>query len=58
MGINRWSEVEERKRNETDVKEGRVLPKAVSGDPITWLLAFDTPAAVEANSSVVEKVME
>ena len=33
MGINRWSDFEERKRNETDAKAGDELPADKKGDP-------------------------
>ena len=32
MGINRWSDIEERKRNETDAKAGEELPAENKGD--------------------------
>jgi hypothetical protein len=33
VGINRWSDFEERKRNETDAKAGNELPADKKGDP-------------------------
>jgi hypothetical protein len=33
VGINRWSDFEERKRNETDAKAGDELPADKKGDP-------------------------
>ena len=33
MSINRWSDFEERKRNETDAKAGDELPADKKGDP-------------------------
>jgi hypothetical protein len=32
MGINRYSDIEERKRNETDAKAGDKVPKGDKGD--------------------------
>jgi hypothetical protein len=32
VGINRWSDIEERKRNETDAKAGDELPADKKGD--------------------------
>jgi hypothetical protein len=34
MGINRWSNIEERKRNETNAKAGEEVPKGNRGIPL------------------------
>ncbi len=37
MGINRWSDVEQRKRNETEAKAGDEIPKNEKGDAFSRL---------------------
>ena len=58
MGINRWSDVEERKRNETDAKAGDEVPEAKKGDASSRLDASKGPAEDEEKREVVEKLME
>ena len=58
MGINRWSDIEERKRNETDAKAGDELPKTEKGDASSRLEASEGPAEVEEKREVVEKLKE
>ena len=58
MGINRWSDIEERKRNETDVKAGDEFPKAEKGDASSRLEASEGPAEAEEKREVVEKLKE
>ena len=58
MGINRWSDIEERKRNETDAKAGDELPKAEKGDASSRLEASEGPAEAEEKRKVVEKLKE
>ena len=58
MGINRWSDIEERKRNETDAKVGDELPKAEKGDASSRLEASEGPAEAEEKREVVEKLKE
>ena len=41
MGINRWSDIEERKRNETDAKAGDELLKGKKGDASSRLEASE-----------------
>jgi hypothetical protein len=56
MGINRWSDIEERKRNETDAKAGDELPKGKKGDASSRLEASEGPAEDEQKREVVEKL--
>lgn len=56
MGINRWSGIEERKRNETDAKAGDEVPKEKKGDASSRLKASEEPAEDEENREVVEKL--
>jgi hypothetical protein len=58
MGINRFSEIEERKRNETDAKAGDEIPKGKKGDASSRLQASGEPAADEEKREVVEKLEE
>ena len=55
MGINRFSDIEERKRNETDAKAGDELPKK-KGDTSTRLQDSEGPAEDEEKREVVEKL--
>ncbi len=57
MGINRWSDVEQRKRNETDAKAGDDdLPKDEKGDASSRLQGSEGPAEDEEKREVVEKL--
>ncbi len=57
MGINRFSDIEERKRNETDAKAGDELPKEQKkGDPSSRPEASEGPAESEEKREVVEKL--
>src|SRR5918997_58356 len=47
MGINRWSDIEERKRNETNAKAGDEVPKGKKGDASSRLQASKEPAQNE-----------
>ena len=58
MGINRWSDIEERKRNETDAKAGDELPKEKAGDASSRLETSKEPAEDEEKRRVVEKLRE
>ena len=58
MGINRWSDVEERKRNETDAKAGDEIPKEKKGDASSRLEASEGPAEDEEKRRVIEKLKE
>ncbi len=58
MGINRFSDIEERKRNETDAKAGDGLPKEKKGDASSRLQASEEPAEDREKREVVEKLKE
>ena len=58
MGINRWSDVEQRKRDETDAKAGDKLPKDQKGDASSRLQGSEGPAEDEEKREVVEKLKE
>ncbi len=58
MGINRWSSIEERKRNETDAKAGDELPKGKKGDASSRVEASEGPAEDPEKREVVEKLRE
>ena len=58
MGINRWSDIEERKRNETDAKAGDELAAEDKGDTSSRLQASEGPAEDEEKRDVVEKLKE
>jgi hypothetical protein len=56
MGINRWSDIEERKRNETDAKAGEEVPKGKKGDASSRLQASEEPAEAKEKRQVLEKL--
>jgi hypothetical protein len=56
VGINRWSKVEERKRNETDAKAGEELAAGNEGDASSRLQAAKEPKENEEKREVVEKL--
>ncbi len=58
MGINRWSDIEQRKRNETDAKAGDVIPKEGQGDASSRLEASQEPAEDPEKREVIEKLRE
>jgi len=58
VGINRFSDIEERKRNETDAKAGDELPAGKKGDSSSRLQASEGPAEDEGKREVVEKLRE
>ena len=58
MGINRWSDVEQRKRNETEAKAGDEMPKTDRCDASSRLQASESPAEDEEKREVVEKLRE
>ena len=58
MGINRFSEIEERKRTETDAKAGDELAAGKKGDASSRLQASEGPAEDEEKRDVVEKLKE
>ncbi len=56
MGINRWSDIEERKRIETKAKAGDEVPKGKKGDASSRLEASNEPAEDEEKRQVIEKL--
>jgi hypothetical protein len=56
MGINRFSDIEERKRNETDAKAGDELPAKNKGNASSRLQASEGPAEDKEKREVVEKL--
>jgi hypothetical protein len=58
MGINRYSDIEERKRNETDAKAGDKVPKGDKGDASSRVDASAEPADDSKKREVVEKLKE
>jgi hypothetical protein len=58
VGINRWSNLEERKRTETDAKAGDELPADKKRDVSSRLQASEGPAEDEEKRDVVEKLKE
>ena len=58
MGINRWSDIEKRKRNETDAKAGDEIPKKGQGDASSRLQASEEPSEDPEKREVVEKLRE
>ena len=58
MGINRFSDIEERKRNETDAKAGDELPAKNKGNASSRLQASEGPAEDQEKRQVVEKLKE
>ena len=58
VGINRWSDLEERKRNETDAKAGEELAAEDKGDASSRLQASEGPKENEEKREVVEKLKE
>lgn len=59
MGINRWSDIEERKRNETDAKAGDELSQSgKKGDSSSRLEKSEGPDENSKKREVVEKLKE
>jgi hypothetical protein len=58
VGINRWSDIEERKRNEADAKAGDEIPVEKKGDASSRIQASEGPAENEEKRQVVEKLEE
>jgi hypothetical protein len=56
VGINRRSDVEQRKRDETEAKAGDEIPKDDKGDASSRLQASEGPAGDEEKREVVEKL--
>jgi hypothetical protein len=58
MGINRSSDIEERKRNETGAKAGDEIPKRKEGDASSRVEASEGTAEVPEKHEVVERLRE
>ena len=58
MGINRWSDQEERKRQETEAKAGEKVPEEGKGKASSRLESSQGPAEDEEKRRVVEKLEE
>ena len=58
MGINRFSNIEERKRNETEAKAGDEVPKEKKGDISSRVEASEGPAEDSKKREVIEKLKE
>ena len=56
MGINRFSDIEERKRNEKEAKAGDEIPKGKKGDASSRLQTSEEPAEDEEKRKVIEKL--
>lgn len=56
MGINRFSAIEERKRNETDAKAGDEVPKGKKGDIFSRLETSEGPVEDQEKREVVENL--
>ena len=56
MGINRFSDIEERKRNETDAKARDEVSKERKGNASSRVQGSDEPADNEEKRKVVEKL--
>jgi hypothetical protein len=56
MGINRFSAIEERKRNETDAKAGDEVPKGKKGDISSRLGTSEGPVEDQEKREVVENL--
>jgi hypothetical protein len=58
VGINRFSDIEERKRNETDAKAGDELPEEKKGDASSRVEASEGPAENPEKRRALEKLKE
>jgi hypothetical protein len=58
VGINRFSDIEERKRNETDAKAGDELPKEKKGDASSRVEASEGPVENPEKRRALEKLKE
>jgi hypothetical protein len=56
VGINRWSDIEERKRNETNAKAGEELPAEEKGDDASRLQASEGPMENEEKREILKKL--
>jgi hypothetical protein len=58
MGINRFSDKEERKRYKTDAKAGDEVPQEKKGDKSSRVEVSEGPTEDEEKREVVEKLRE
>jgi hypothetical protein len=58
MGINRFSDIEERKRNEADAKAGDELPKEREGDASSRVENSEGPAENPEKRRALKKLRE
>ena len=58
MGINRWSDIEERKRQETDAKAGEQAPKESKSNASSRIESSQEPNEDEEKLRVTEKLEE
>jgi hypothetical protein len=58
MGINRWSDTEERKRQESDAKAGEQVPEETKGDASSRMESSREPTEDEEKRRVIEKLEE
>ncbi len=58
MGINRWSDQEDRKRREAEAEAGEEVPEESKGDASSRLESSEGPAEDEEKRRVVEKLEE
>jgi hypothetical protein len=56
MGINRFSDIEERKREEKEAKAGDEVPEGKKGDASSRLRTSKEPAEDEEKREVIEKL--
>jgi hypothetical protein len=56
MGINRFSDIEERKRNEREAKAGDEIPKGEKGDASARVEASEGPVDDPEKREVVERL--
>jgi hypothetical protein len=56
MGINRFSDIEKRRRNEANAKAGDEVPKGKKGDASSRVEASEGPAEDSKKREVVEKL--
>jgi hypothetical protein len=56
MGINRFSDIEERKRAEKEAKAGDEISKGKKGDVSSRLQTSEEPAEDEEKREVIEKL--
>jgi hypothetical protein len=56
MGVNRFSDIEERKRQEKEAKAGDEIPKGMKGDASSRLQTSEEPAEDEEKREVIEKL--